>query len=527
MNKLKIISSIDSVPLFYLVIISIIVASMCIDAVLLEVFPMLSPSGTALINVILLSVMLIPTFYYTLFRPLSVLQAERKKQNDEMQERNELFSHFIRHAPIFTYINEVKETRSFVVEASDNFQEMLGIHRNNIIGKSMEELFSADFATKVIADDKLVVSQNRVLKIEEQLNGRRYFTNKAPIALGDRKLLAGYSIDITEQKQAEDRLRRAETFARIGHWELSFENKMMYASDGAIQIYGYTQNHLSLDVVQQATLPEYRPILDSAMKDLITKRKPYDVEFKIRNVSNGNIVDVRLKAEYDPEKKIMFGVVQDITDRKLMEDSLRDVYWRLENIIEGSNIGTWEWNVQTGETVFNDRWGEILGYRLDELSPIRIKTWENLVHPDDFKLSSEMLERHITGLMPTYSCECRMKHKQGHWVWIHDSGSVITRTIDGEPLLMFGTHIDITERKKKEEERDQMIAVLQEALEQIKTLKGIVPICANCKKIRDDKGFWEQVEIYVEKNSQAQFSHGICPDCVDLLYPQFAKKIKG
>ena len=71
------------------------------------------------------------------------------------------------------------------------------------------------------------------------------------------------------------------------------------------------------------------------------------------------------------------------------------------------------------------------------------------------------------------------------------------------------------------EEKGRLISELQTASEQIKTLKGIVPICANCKKIRDDEGFWEQVEVYITKNSDALFSHSICPDCMAKLYPEF------
>jgi len=81
--------------------------------------------------------------------------------------------------------------------------------------------------------------------------------------------------------------------------------------------------------------------------------------------------------------------------------------------------------------------------------------------------------------------------------------------------------IDITERKRAEAERERTIGELRSALEQIKTLKGIVPICANCKKIRDDRGFWEQVEAYITRHSGAEFSHSICPDCLGRLYADY------
>ena len=93
---------------------------------------------------------------------------------------------------------------------------------------------------------------------------------------------------------------------------------------------------------------------------------------------------------------------------------LRDARWRLESVIEGANVGTWEWNVQTGNTVVNERWAQIVGYTLEELAPITIKTWESLAHPEDLILSVELLNRHFAGKLPYYDCECRMRHKNGH-----------------------------------------------------------------------------------------------------------------
>ena len=85
---------------------------------------------------------------------------------------------------------------------------------------------------------------------------------------------------------------------------------------------------------------------------------------------------------------------------------------------------------------------------------------------------------------------------------------------------MFGNIIaDITERKRIEEEREKLIKELQEAIKEIKTLRGILPLCSFCKKIRDDKGYWEQVDVYIHKHSQADISHGICPECAKEHYP--------
>jgi PAS domain-containing protein len=102
---------------------------------------------------------------------------------------------------------------------------------------------------------------------------------------------------------------------------------------------------------------------------------------------------------------------------------------------------------------------------------------------------------------------------------------IITQVVSyGERNASLGLVRDISERKRATEEREKLIAELREALDNIKTLRGLVPICANCKKIRDDKGYWQQVEVYVRDHSEATFTHGLCPECAKLLFPDYKKK---
>ncbi len=124
----------------------------------------------------------------------------------------------------------------------------------------------------------------------------------------------------------------------------------------------------------------------------------------------------------------------------------------LADVIRATNIGTWEWNIQTGAVVFNERWADILGYTLAELAPVSLQTWLDQVHPDDLKHSQVLLEQHFSGTLDYYDLQCRMRHKDGHWVWVHDRGCLISRTDDDKPLLMSGSHLDISQQKKYEEQ---------------------------------------------------------------------------
>ena len=139
-----------------------------------------------------------------------------------------------------------------------------------------------------------------------------------------------------------------------------------------------------------------------------------------------------------------------ITDLKEAENALVEERQRLDGILRGTNAGTWEWNIQTGETTFNHRWAEIIGYTLDEISPVSIDTWMKFAHPDDFEKSGQLLDRHFSGEIEYYECETRMKHKEGAWVWVLARGKVVSWTEDKKPLIMMGTHQDITRAKKNQ-----------------------------------------------------------------------------
>ncbi len=150
------------------------------------------------------------------------------------------------------------------------------------------------------------------------------------------------------------------------------------------------------------------------------------------------------------------------------ETELRQNKERFEAIIAAAEVGTWDWNVQTGETVFNECWAKIVGYSLEEIAPISIQTWMNLAHPDDLKQSDALLEEHFNGKTEIYEFESRMKHKDGQWVCVLDRGKVVSRTADGKPLRMLGTHIDITARNR-------MKAALSEEEKRTKVFLNALP----------------------------------------------------
>ena len=132
--------------------------------------------------------------------------SDLKRSTDELRKTNNMFSMFMRYSPVYVFIKEVTPASSRVLQASENFAEMVGIAGSNMIGKTMEELFPPEFAAKITADDRDVIVKGDVLKIDEELDGRSYTTFKFPLVQGDTTLLAGFTIDITDRKLAEEEL---------------------------------------------------------------------------------------------------------------------------------------------------------------------------------------------------------------------------------------------------------------------------------------------------------------------------------
>ena len=202
-----------------------------------------------------------------------------------------------------------------------------------------------------------------------------------------------------------------------------------------------------------------------------------DVEYEMVTRSGG-VIEVLLSAvlEFDVSGRPLHttAVIQDVTVRRQAERALREERQHLAYIIEGTRAGTWEWNIQTGETRFNEQWAQIIGFKLKELEPITMDAWLDRAHPHDLLRSEQILAQHYAGALPAYECQVRLRHRGGHWIWILSRGRVQTWTQDGLPEWMFGFDIDISHLKHQEEALRQSQAELSEQHELLRiTLQSI------------------------------------------------------
>lgn len=185
--------------------------------------------------------------------------------------------------------------------------------------------------------------------------------------------------------------------------------------------------------------------------------------------------------------------------------------------------GYQDWSIE----FYDNKIEEFTGYKKEDFVSRRMK-WCDVILPEDLqKIKKQFVKALKTNKL--YKREYRIRTPKGKIVWIHSKGQIIidqTGAIDH----IAGVFFNITElkeakekRKKAEKEREKLIVELKDALAQVKTLKGLLPICSHCKKIRDDEGYWQQIEKYIHDRSEAEFSHGICPDCFKKHYEYLLK----
>jgi len=290
------------------------------------------------------------------------------------------------------------------------------------------------------------------------------------------RLFARWVGAVLERQQQEharqvllQRLDESQRIARLGHWEANLDDGSLYWSAPIYEIFGYDIEHFtpSVEGFKRCVHPEDVAIVE-ASEARVNAGGEHNVRHRIIR-PNGEVRWVQELARLQPDAEgrlvRLVGTVQDVTEQAMAEFTLKSQGERLQSIIAGTNIGTWEWNVQSGATIFNERWAEIIGYQLDELAPIDINTWLNHAHPDDLEQSGELLQAHFRGETPYYDCQCRMRHRDGHWVWVHDRGRVVSWSADGQPLMMYGTHADISEMRQQQEAVYQARAFLQAVLD--------------------------------------------------------------
>ena len=347
-----------------------------------------------------------------------------------------------------------------ILDANDAFIAMTGYDRDALLKMSIMQMEVTDNAEDFRSHLATLLERghHRFESKIRQTSGQIIDVAVSATIVPEHRNLMAFVTDITERKRSEAAIRENALLYRSMFSKSNAINLLVDPATGAIvdanaaaaAFYGYPLEQLkTLNIREINTLPQ--ATIQEEMNRAYAETRNYFL-FRHRCAS-GDVRDVEVHSgPMEINGRILLhSIVHDVTERKRAEEALRQERTRLASIIEGTNAGTWEWNVQTGETVFNDRWAEVIGYTLDELKPVSIETWSSLTHPDDLQRSTALLKLHFKGESEYYECEIRMKHKAGHWVWILDRGRVRQWGAGRKPLMMYGTHQDITERKDVEQ----------------------------------------------------------------------------
>lgn len=270
---------------------------------------------------------------------------------------------------------------------------------------------------------------------------------------------------ITRRKQAETALRESEERFRnladsapILIWMSDENHNTTYVNKSLREFFGLPMEELTGLGWTAALHPDDEKGPVEEMFRAASLREPFKSEFRMRDargeyrwVLNHGTPRYREGGEFAG----YIGCCVDIHERKETERALERARERLEVAVRGADLGMWDWNVPTGEVLFDERWRGMLGYGPGELDST-YQTWEDLIHPADKGCVLTALRNHMEGLTPIYETEMRMRRKNGDWMWVLARGRVTERGPDGIPLRMAGTHVDIHGRKLAEEERNRL-----------------------------------------------------------------------
>jgi PAS domain S-box-containing protein len=250
-------------------------------------------------------------------------------------------------------------------------------------------------------------------------------------------------------------------------------------------------------------------------------KKPVTVEH-IHYDSHGSPrhVEVHAHPVLDDEGNVsrIIEYTLDITKRKRAEEALRESELKLRSVTESAKDAIISADKNGIIISCNKVSQNLFGYKKREIigQPLTVLMPESFIEPHKRAMANHVKTGGSRMIGQTLELAGLTKGGLEFPLEL----SISTWKVGGETYYT-GILRDISKRKQVEEERNQLIKSLQDSLAKIKTLSGMLPICASCKKIRDDKGYWNQIETYLHKHSEAEFSHGICPDCAKKLYPDF------
>jgi PAS domain S-box-containing protein len=476
---------------------------------------------------------------------IEVVITERKRNEEKQKETGEKYKFLAENMNDILWIMDLDLKTTYV---TPSIESVLGFTPEERIRQSVQEQLTPDslsIATETLTREQLLEKQaqnepNRkvtlVLEYYHKDGTTRWLESIVSAIRDEHGVLTnlyGVSRDITEKKQAQERLRDSEERYRRAS---SIISDVVYSckedeegnffidwmTGAAEEISGYSiEEIMSRKCWRFMVVEEDLPLFEENVVGLApgTRGK---CEFRIRH-KDGKILWIASRAECvvkpeNPDCPYLYGGLTNITMRKKTEKDLIErvkelrCLYSIADLIEKSN---------SLQDLFQNVVNQLPpGFVYPEYACARITFKDREFKTDNFqetewKISSNLMvhEKPIGTVDVCYP--------------IIMSGSKEGLFLEEERILIKAVAERlgrVIERKQFEEERERLITELQQAMSQVKMLSGMLPICSSCKKIRDDQGYWSQIESYIKEHSEAEFTHGLCPECAKRLYPEFLKE---
>ncbi|MCC5897019.1 MAG: PAS domain-containing protein [Phormidium sp. BM_Day4_Bin.17] len=396
---------------------------------------------------------------------------ERVEVEQALRENDEKLQSLFDLSPLGISLNDMQGQ---FIEANPAITEITGYSLEEIQTLSYWDLTPAQYADDETRQLELLNSIGRYGPYEKEYIHKQGY--RVPIELNGM-LITGRDgqhyiwsmiADISDRKQAEAikveqvnrELKLLENILEVvlgGYWDLDILNNQEYLSPGLKRMLGYEDHELpnSPESWQRLIFSEDLTRVFQQFDDHIQSRGTIPFYNEVRyHHKDGSTVWVLCSGrviEWDDQDNPlrMIGCHIDISDRKQAETALKDSQIRLKLALESSNIGLWDWHLDSNIVTFNGNWGTMLGYEKHEISN-NFHEWESRVHPQDLEGAYADIKRHLQGESNVYQNEHRLRCKDGSYKWILAKGRVVQWDEAGNPLRFIGTHNDIDARKQAE-----------------------------------------------------------------------------
>jgi PAS domain S-box-containing protein len=456
-------------------------------------------------------------------------ETEIKQSEEKYRDLSKLMDTVFENVPGLLFL---KDKKNAFIKVNKYVADGYGKQMTELEGKSLSELYPEKIAQQFYRDDLDVINSGVAkLNIEENWptkDGTKWLnTNKIPFrnTKGEITGVLGMSMDISERrqleislKQSEDNLKQGELLGKFGYWKVNLDTQVFQFSPGASKIYGIEEAEIPWTSIKNLRLPEYDTLMDEAMYGLINKNKKYNLEYRIKRKSDNKIIGIHIISRYSKKDRVIFGSVQDVTERMNAEQALKISEEKFRHLITDLTIGVVV-HSPSGEILFNNQKAlSLLGLTNKQLigkTPLDPQ-WKVIhedgsdfpgnTHPASEAIKTKKIIKDV--IMGVY----RPHKKDRIWLMVNAMPEL---AIDGSVHQVIVTFYDLSELRKKDEEVHRLNKELKE-------------LAAHLQRLRADERNKLAKEVH-DKLAQRlvgmKFQIEFLNDCIKKDIPEHSNKI--